>query len=100
MISAACGVAAAKLCVALGVGIWLSAPLAVSTALMGMQLTHTLHPPAAGTALIAVVGSPVLHALGFGFVLAPAGLGAALLVGSAAILNNCVTSRAYPKRWL
>jgi len=92
-------VAAVKAGAALGAGLWLCAPLAVSTALMGMQASRTLHPPAVGTALIAVVGSPALHALGFSFVLFPVGIGSCLLVASAVFLNNIVPDRTYPKRW-
>ena len=32
---------------------------------MGMQLTGTVHPPAGGTVLIAVLGSPKLHDMQF-----------------------------------
>ncbi len=34
-------------------GWWLSGPLAVSMATVGMMATRTMHPPAGGTALIA-----------------------------------------------
>jgi CBS-domain-containing membrane protein len=67
MLSATVGVAAAAVCpevLALGSeltvpGITLAAPLAVATAAVGMQATKTRHPPAGGTALIAVLGSCV-----------------------------------------
>ncbi len=36
-----------------GFGMWLNAPLAVAVSIMAMQLTDTLHPPAAATAMIA-----------------------------------------------
>lgn len=37
--------------------VWLTAPLAVSTSIIAMQFTKTLHPPGGATALLAVIGS-------------------------------------------
>jgi CBS domain-containing membrane protein len=51
-----------------------AAPFAVSGAIMGMLLTRTFHPPAAGTALISIIGSEAIHDLGIAYAI-PAGTG-------------------------
>jgi CBS-domain-containing membrane protein len=73
---------------------------AVATAIALMHLTRTLHPPGGATALIAVIGSEQLHALGWLYVLAPAGLGALILLGVGLLVNNAVPSRRYPEFWV
>ena len=78
---------------------WLAASLAVSLAIAAMLFTRTLHPPGGATALIAVVGSDVVHKLGFFYVLVPAGLGALILLSVALVTNNLASSRRYPKYW-
>ena len=55
---------------------WLASSLAVATAIAVMHATKTLHPPGGATALIAVIGSPQIHSLGYFYVLMPVGLGA------------------------
>ena len=74
-----------------------SCAIAVSSSIMLMQCTRTLHPPAGGTALIAVMGSESLHALGFQL-LVPTTLGASTLV-LVALANNISKSRQYPQYW-
>lgn len=76
-----------------------AAALAVSTAIAVMHLTRTLHPPGGATALIAVIGSVHLKALGFSYAVAPAGLGAAALVGVGLVVNNLSSGRKYPEAW-
>ena len=73
----------------------LAAPLAVSSSIVLMHLTRSLHPPAGGTVLIAVLGSPELHALGYSL-LVPTMLDATLLFG-VALANNAFGIR-YPAR--
>ena len=73
----------------------LAAPLAVSGSIVLMHLTRSLHPPAGGTVLIAVLGSPELHALGYSL-LVPTMLDATLLFG-VALANNAFGIR-YPAR--
>ena len=73
----------------------LAAPLAVSGSIVLMHLTRSLHPPAGGTVLIAVLGSPELHALGYSL-LVPTMLDASLLFG-VALANNAFGIR-YPAR--
>ncbi|AWM32348.1 HPP family protein [Hymenobacter nivis] len=81
--------------------LWLASALAVSLSIVGMQITKTLHPPGGATALIAVIGSPQLKALGYGYVFLPVLTGAAMLLVVALIFNNTTASRHYPtnKRW-
>lgn len=58
----------------------LGAAAAVTVALGLMHLTGTMHAPGGATALLAVTGGPSVHALGFGYVLAPVALGIALML--------------------
>lgn len=75
----------------------LAMPLAVGLAIMGMMLLRCLHPPGGAMALIAAMGSPDVVALGYGFVLAPVGLNACLLVLAGLVFNNLTGSR-WPHR--
>ena len=72
----------------------LAAPVAVASSIVLMKLTRTLHPPAGGTTLIAVLGSPQLHALGYQL-LVPTALDAAILFGVAVAGNRALGIR-YP----
>jgi CBS-domain-containing membrane protein len=96
LLSALIGVACYKL---LGALPWLAAAVAVATAIAVMHLTRTLHPPGGATALIAVIGSDNIHALGFLYVLMPTGLGALVMLAVALIINNIPASRQYPEFW-
>ena len=96
LVSALIGVACWKL---LHAHPWLAQSLAVSLAIAAMHATRTLHPPGGATALIAVVGSDDLHARGFGYVLLPVGLGAAILLAVAVLANNLSKTRRYPEIW-
>lgn len=96
VLSALIGVAAFKICLG---EVWLAAPLAVSTAIAIMHVTKTLHPPGGATALIAVVGSDKIHALGFWYALLPVGVGVLVLLVVALLFNNVWGSRRYPEYW-
>jgi CBS-domain-containing membrane protein len=78
----------------------LAAALAVATAIALMHLTKTLHPPGGATALIAVMGGPGVHALGYLYALAPVGLGAAVMLLVGLVFNNLPKARRYPEFWL
>jgi len=67
--------------------------------MIAMMATKTLHPPGGATALIAVIGGPKIHALGFLYAFVPAGLGALLLVVIALLINNLSPNRRYPEFW-
>ena len=79
---------------------WLAAALAVSFAIVSMLATKTLHPPGGATALIAVIGGPKIHSLGFLYAIIPAGAGAVILLLVALVLNNLSRNRKYPEYWM
>ena len=79
---------------------WLAASVAVATAIALMHATRTLHPPGGATALIAVIGSPDVHALGFLYVLVPCTLAPLVLLAVALVVNNIPRFRRYPEYWL
>ncbi|OGG95444.1 MAG: hypothetical protein A2508_10135 [Candidatus Lambdaproteobacteria bacterium RIFOXYD12_FULL_49_8] len=78
----------------------LAGALAVSLAIVLMQLTITLHPPGGATALIAVIGSDNLHNLGYFYALIPALSGALVMLVVALLVNNLAPTRKYPMYWL
>jgi CBS-domain-containing membrane protein len=96
MLSAIVGVASYNL---LHDYVWLAASVAVATAIAVMHATKTLHPPGGATALIAVIGGKSIHAIGYWYVLIPAGLGALILLLVALLVNNIPKSRRYPEFW-
>ena len=77
----------------------LSSALAVGLAIGFMHLTRTLHPPGGATALIAVIGGPAIHQLGFLYVVLPVGAGAAIMLVVALVTNNLARDRHYPEYW-
>lgn len=79
---------------------WLAAALAVASAIALMHATKTLHPPGGATALIAVIGSAKVHNLGYLYALVPVGLGAAIMLAVALVVNNIPSSRRYPEFWI
>lgn len=78
---------------------WLAASLAVATAIATMHATRTLHPPGGATALIAVIGSEKIHNLGYLYAIIPIGLGAAIMLIIALLVNNIPKNRRYPEFW-
>lgn len=79
--------------------LWLSSALAVSFAILAMYLTITTHPPGGATALIAVIGSDKVHALGYWYVIDPVLEGILLLLLVALVMNNISPLRRYPNYW-
>lgn len=79
--------------------LWLSAALAVSTAIAVMHLSKTLHPPGGATALIAVTGGEGIRQLGYLYALMPCLTGACLMLAIALVVNNLPASRRYPLYW-
>ena len=73
---------------------WYTATLSASLAVMGMMLTRTLHPPAAATAIIAVVTEQQWL-----FPLLPVAVGAMILVVIGLLINNFAVDRRYPLYW-
>jgi len=92
LISAIIGVTVAKF---LPAETWLACALAVSMSIVAMQITKTLHPPGGATALIAVIGSEKIKALGYMYVLSPVLSGIMILFLVALIFNN-LRHRRYP----
>jgi CBS-domain-containing membrane protein len=80
--------------------LWVAASMAVSLAIVSMLATKTLHPPGGATALIAVIGSPKIHVLGYKYAFMTAGAGAVILLVVALIVNNLSKNRRYPEYWL
>lgn len=79
--------------------VWLTSALAVSTAILIMYLTDTIHPPGGATALIAVIGSDKVHDLGYWYAIEPVLIGVVLMVMVALIINNFSPLQRYPKYW-
>jgi len=75
---------------------WIAAPVAVGLAVLVMHYGHCLHPPGGATALVAVIGGPDIHALGYAYVLEPVLLNALVLFAFAMIFNKLIASRRYP----
>ncbi len=96
VVSAVIGVAAYQL---LFFSPWLASAVAVATAIAAMHATKTLHPPGGATALIAVIGSPQIHDLGYFYALVPAGSGAVIMLIVALTVNNIPATRRYPEFW-
>jgi CBS-domain-containing membrane protein len=98
LVAATVGVTAYK---ALGSHVGLAAALAVAVTIVVLQLTHSLHPPAGATALIAVLGPAQVHHLGYEFVLTPILAGSAILLIVAVFVNNLSghATRHYPTFW-
>ncbi len=97
IISAIIGVTTYKL---LHNQMWLAAAVAVATAIAVMHATRTLHPPGGATALIAVIGSPKIHNLGYLYAVIPAGSGALIMLLVALLINNIPKTRRYPEYWI
>ncbi|WP_066223257.1 HPP family protein [Formosa haliotis] len=95
ILSALIGVCVAKLIPYSNLS-WLACALAVSSAIVGMQITKTMHPPGGATALIAVIGSHQIKDLGFLYVINPVGIGVLILLVTAYITNRFARHRQYP----
>jgi CBS domain-containing membrane protein len=93
LISAVLGVTIYKL---LPDVLWITAPLAVASSIVAMQITKTLHPPGGATALIAVLGYEKITALGYWYVLTPVLSGVVILLVVALVFNNMTPYRKYP----
>ncbi len=88
-ISAVIGVAVAHY---MGDSTW-AAALAVGLSIFAMHGARCLHPPGGATALVAVLGGPGVHALGYSFVLAPVMLNALTLLLTARLFHRLLDGR-------
>jgi CBS-domain-containing membrane protein len=76
---------------------YLAAGVAVALAIVVMHYARCLHPPGGATALFAVLGGESIHALGWGFVLAPALLNTLAILMIAVVFNAPFHWRRYPR---
>lgn len=96
LVSAVTGVACQMLLPDAG---WIAAALAVSTAILLMSITKTLHPPGGATALIAVAGGKAIHELGWLYPFFPCLAGAFILLAVGLVSNNLIVRGRYPAKW-
>jgi CBS domain-containing membrane protein len=74
----------------------LASALAVSLAIGAMHYLRCIHPPGGATALTAVLGGAGVHALGYGYVLAPVSFNVGVILGAALLVNYLFPWRRYP----
>ncbi len=74
----------------------IAAACAVGLAIGAMQQLKCIHPPGGATAFTAVMGGSAIHDLGFGFVLFPVIINAAVMVLLAVLINYAFHWRRYP----
>lgn len=72
---------------------WWVITLAVTTAILAMVLTDTLHPPGGATAVLAMITGA-----SWSFIIMPIGLGAILMVLIAIFSNRFSEDRKYPTK--
>lgn len=75
--------------------------LSVALSVLVMHLTLTMHPPGGATALLYVIGSERIQALGWLYPFTPIALGALMMLVIALVVNNMSnnTKRHYPLYW-
>lgn len=75
--------------------------LAVSSSVLLMHLTRSMHPPGGATAFIATVGGSDIRDLGYWYVLFPVLGGSLVLLAIALFVNNLSRNpkRHYPVYW-
>jgi CBS domain-containing membrane protein len=76
----------------------LAGGVAVAAAIALMSLLRCLHPPGGSTALIGVLGGPVIQGAGLTFAFVPIGLNAALLAAAGLVFHRLVSRHAWPHR--
>ncbi len=82
---------------------WLHNPaiataVAVATSIFAMHSLQCLHPPSAATAMIAVLGGPEIHAMGWQFCYEVVVVNAGTMVLLSIVINNLIPGRRYPLR--
>jgi hypothetical protein len=98
-VSSITGVTVRIVCSPIGIPFWVTGALALSLAIAVMNVTKTVHPPGGACALIAVIGGPMIHSLGYGYVATSIG-GALIMLGVALLGNNLIPTRHYPQYWI
>ena len=74
----------------------LAGPMAVAIAIVVMYYLRCIHPPGGATALVAVVGGPQVHALGYGYLLQPVLVNVLVILAVAVLVNYPFAWRRYP----
>lgn len=92
IISAGVGVACAQL---IPIEI-IAAAASVGLAIGAMYYTRCIHPPGGATALVAVIGSAQIHALGFEYVITPVLVNTVAILIVAVLFNYLFKWRRYP----
>jgi CBS-domain-containing membrane protein len=80
---------------------WIDSPAlatatAVAISIFAMHWLQCLHPPSAATAMIAVLGGPEIHAIGWQFCYEVVVINAGTMVLLAIMFNNLIPGRRYP----
>lgn len=92
LLSAAIGVACAQL---IHSPVFATAT-AVALSIFVMHWMHCLHPPSAATAMIAVLGGPEVHAIGWQFCYEVVAINVGTMVLLSVVINNLIPGRRYP----
>ena len=74
----------------------LAAACAVGLAITAMYYLQCVHPPGGASALVAVVGGPGVHALGYQYVVTPVMVNVAVILCVAVLFNALFPWRRYP----
>ncbi|MDO8825129.1 MAG: HPP family protein [Methylophaga sp.] len=82
---------------------WIADPIIATATAVGvsvflMHFLHALHPPAAATAMIAVIGLPEHSTIAWQFVYAVVLINAGGLLVLSLVINNLLPGRYYPQR--
>lgn len=76
--------------------IYIAAPAAVGLAIVAMHYLRCIHPPGGATALTAVIGGPIVHELGYQYLVTPVLLNALIILVVAVLFNSIFPWRRYP----
>lgn len=74
----------------------LATAAAVSFSIFAMHWLQCLHPPSAATAMIAVLGGPEVHMIGWQFCYEVVVINAGIMVVLSIIINDLILNRRYP----
>lgn len=75
---------------------FIAAGMAVGIAIAAMHIFNCTHPPGGATALAAVIGGPVIHELGYAYVITPILINVVIIFFVAFIFNSLFPWRRYP----
>jgi len=78
----------------------IAAAIAVGLAITVMHYTQSIHPPGGATALMAVIGGPSIHELGYSYAIAPVLINTVVILTVAFLVNLPFAWRRYPAGWI